>query len=156
MDSHDVVKQILKEIPAKQIAAELGVSLSLVYKWAEPPLVGSGASNPLDRTEVLTRISGSIAPLEWLCARMNGTFVPGAPPEVPELHVHRIGPELVRELGRLLGELSETATEGDIGKAKIKSLRKQWEHVKKIAEMYVQAAEKGRLKTIPTNSKPMP
>jgi hypothetical protein len=149
MDSHDVVKQILKEIPAKQIASDLRVSLSLVYKWAEPPLIGSGASNPLDRTEMLTRISGGVAPLEWLCARLNGTFVPGAPPEIPELHVYQSRPELMRELGRLLAELAEIATEGDIPKTKVKSLRKQWEQVKKVTEMFVKAAERGRLKTVP-------
>jgi hypothetical protein len=153
MDSHDVVKQILKEIPAKQIASELRVSLSLVYKWAEPPIIGSGASNPLDRTELLTRISGGVAPLEWLCARLNGTFVPGEPPVIPELHVHQSGPELVRELGRLLGELAEIAAGNEVPMPKVKSLRKQWERVKKTMEMFVLAAEKGRLKTTSMNNK---
>jgi hypothetical protein len=154
MDSHDIVKQILKEIPAKQIAAELGVSLSLVYKWAEPPLVGSGTSNPLDRTELLTRISGGNAPLEWLCERMNGTFMPGTPPTIPDLHVYRSRPELMRELGCLLTALAEIATEGDISQPKVSLLRKRWEHVKKVTEIFIQAAERGRLKTVPKNKPP--
>jgi hypothetical protein len=154
MDSYDIVKQILKLIPAKQIASDMGISLSLVYKWAEPPIIGSGTSNPLDRTELLTRISGGFAPIEWLCARLNGRFVPGAPPEIPELQVNRSRPEIVRELGYLLIELAAIAAEGEVPGPKVKSLRKQWEHVKKILEMFVLAAETGRLKTAPHNNKP--
>ena len=49
MDSHEVMKEVLKRTSAKQISADMGLSLSLIYKWAEPPEddSGSGASSPL-------------------------------------------------------------------------------------------------------------
>ncbi len=53
MQSHELLKEVLKKTSAKQIAGDLGLSLSLIYKWAEPPQdeTGSGANNPLDRIE---------------------------------------------------------------------------------------------------------
>jgi len=43
MEAHEVMRDVLKRTSAKHIAAELGVSLSLVYKWAEPPEDASGS-----------------------------------------------------------------------------------------------------------------
>ena len=59
MDSHEVMKEVLKRTSAKQISADMGLSLSLIYKWAEPPEddSGSGASSPLDRVGQLVRIT---------------------------------------------------------------------------------------------------
>ena len=47
-------RSLTKKAP-KQVAADLGLSLSMVYKWAEPPnhASGSGTGNPLDRIEAL-------------------------------------------------------------------------------------------------------
>ena len=59
MHSHELLKEVLKKTSAKQISADMGLSLSLIYKWAEPPQdeTGSGANNPLDRIEQLLRIT---------------------------------------------------------------------------------------------------
>ena len=48
MQSHEVMREVLKKTSAKQIAADMGLSLSLIYKWAEPPEddSGSGAYAP--------------------------------------------------------------------------------------------------------------
>jgi len=37
MQSHELLKEVLKKTGAKQIAAEMALSLSLIYKWAEVP-----------------------------------------------------------------------------------------------------------------------
>ena len=60
MQAHEVMKEVLKRTSAKQIAAEMHLSLSLIYKWAEPPEdeSGSGATSPLDRVGQLVRASG--------------------------------------------------------------------------------------------------
>ena len=50
MESHEVLKDAFEQTSPKAVAAELGVSLSLVYKWAqEQSASGSGSRNPLDR-----------------------------------------------------------------------------------------------------------
>ena len=38
MEPHELMKDVLKRTSAKQIAADLGLSLSLIYKWTEEPM----------------------------------------------------------------------------------------------------------------------
>ena len=45
MDSYEVMREVLKKTSAKQIAADMGLSLSLIYKWAEPPEDDSGSNS---------------------------------------------------------------------------------------------------------------
>ena len=58
MKSHEVLKEAFDTSSPKAIASELGVSLSLVYKWAQDQSEsGSGSRNPLDRiVEIIIRI----------------------------------------------------------------------------------------------------
>src|SRR6185295_19739929 len=77
MDAHEVMKEVLKKTSAKQIAAEMNLSLSLIYKWAEPPIddSGSGASSPLDRVGQLIRITGDTHVPQWVCEQADGFFI---------------------------------------------------------------------------------
>ena len=70
MESHEVLKQAFEssQTSPKQIASEMGVSLSLVYKWAQPNTEsGSGSRNPLDRVSELMELTREPAIAEWLC-----------------------------------------------------------------------------------------
>ena len=50
MQSHELLRAVYDSGNPKQVAADLGLSLSLIYKWAEPTTeTGSGTANPLDR-----------------------------------------------------------------------------------------------------------
>ena len=55
MHSYELLREVFDKKAPKQVAADLGLSLSMVYKWAEPPdhAAGSGTGNPLDRIEAL-------------------------------------------------------------------------------------------------------
>src|SRR6185295_13454969 len=77
MESHEVMREVLKKTSAKQIAADMGLSLSLVYKWAEPPAdeTGSGANSPLDRVGQLVKISGNPQIAQWVCERAGGFYI---------------------------------------------------------------------------------
>ena len=57
MHSHELLREIFQRASPKQVAADLSLSLSMIYKWAEPPdeAAGSGTVNPLDRIEALLR-----------------------------------------------------------------------------------------------------
>ena len=73
MDSHEVFKQSFEKTSPKAIAGELGVSLSLVYKWAqEQSDNGSGSRNPLDRILEIIRLTGENHIVEWLCQQCGG------------------------------------------------------------------------------------
>ena len=75
MESHEVLKQAFDNsgISPKEIASELGVSLSLVYKWTQPNTeTGSGSRNPLDRLAALVLLNREPAIVEWLCQHAGG------------------------------------------------------------------------------------
>lgn len=167
MESHDIVKELLKKIPAKHIASELGVSLSLVYKWAEPPSLGSGASNPLDRTEALVRLSGSHVPLQWLCGRFGGAFATGGAAEGEPRPLPEAFGMLTRQLGNFLAEIGalveggrggEGGERGDGGGGddmKAAELRVQWEKLKACAEMALCMMDQGQAVPGPTRAEKM-
>ena len=82
MQSHELLKEVLKKTSAKQIAGEMGLSLSLIYKWAEPPAeaTGSGANNPLDRLAQIVAqswfwVGGFVTPTD---ATATTTIIPTA------------------------------------------------------------------------------
>ena len=111
MHSHEVFKQLLKRVSAKQVAGELGLSLSLVYKWAEPPAEGSGAANPLDRIDSIIKLTGDASLAQWVCERSGGFFIKN--PE-PKAHPYELIPatnNIVQEFADLLAWLKQTLSE---------------------------------------------
>lgn len=145
MQSHDIVKGLLRRVTTKHVAQELGVSLSLVYKWAEAPVVGSGTSNPLDRVEVLTRLSDDMAPLEWLCARFGGVFIkPSAESPGMEDFEHSIS-RIIVELGLVIAALPiPDGEDGPAADVDAKKVRLCWERAKFVIEAFLFSAERGR------------
>src|SRR5437588_9931288 len=77
MQSHELLREVCQKGSAKQAASELGLSLSMIYKWAEPPdpASGSGAANPLDRIDALLRCTGDPRIVQWICQRAGGFFI---------------------------------------------------------------------------------
>src|SRR6185436_11570458 len=86
MDSHEVMKEVLKKTSAKQIAADMGLSLSLIYKWAEPPEdeSGSGTGSPLDRVGQLIRATTDARVAQWVCEQAHGFYIRN-PHELPRV-----------------------------------------------------------------------
>ena len=80
MESYEVLSKAMTEIGVKTVAAKLGLSTSLLYKWGQKPArrdVGdeSGARNPPDRVLQIYRISGKREIIEWLYLQAEGLFV---------------------------------------------------------------------------------
>ena len=71
MQSYELLREVFDQKTPKQVAADLGLSLSMVYKWAEPPTnaAGSGTGNPLDRIEALLNSTGDRRLVQWICQR---------------------------------------------------------------------------------------
>ena len=146
MESHELLKEVLKKNSAKQIAAEMALSLSLIYKWAEVPTEadGHGANNPLDRIEQLLRITGDKRIAQWVCGRAGGIFIsnPEAGP-----HPHALIPatnSIVPEFADMLQVIATAAGDLEISPSEAKSIRARWEELKSVTEGFVRSAEQGK------------
>jgi hypothetical protein len=150
MQSHELLKEVLKKTSAKQISAEMGLSLSLIYKWAEPPVdeTGSGANNPLDRIEQLLRITNDERIAQWVCERSGGFFVknPKSKPEPYQLIPSTNS--IVQEFADMLGVIAVAASDNAISKDEAKAIRRRWEDLKSVTEGFVRNCEEGNFGAI--------
>lgn len=145
MESHEVMKEVLKKTSAKQIAADMGLSLSLIYKWAEPPEGDSttGANSPLERVGQLLRITQDVRIAQWVCEQSDGFFirnphnVPTAQPLIP------ITNDIVQEFADMLATIAKSSADSVITKEEAKNIRRRWELLKSVTEGFVLAAETG-------------
>jgi hypothetical protein len=145
MESHELLKEVLKKTSAKQISAEMGLSLSLIYKWAEPPVdeTGSGANNPLDRIDQLLRITHDDRIAQWVCERANGFFINN--PKAKE-HAYQLIPStnsIVQEFADMLGVIAVAASDNTITPPEAKAIRRRWEDLKSVTEGFVRQCEEG-------------
>jgi transposase len=77
MQSHELLREVFQQCSPKQVAAHLGLSLSLIYKWAEPAdaAAGSGSANPLDRINALLNCTNDRRIVQWICQQSGGFFI---------------------------------------------------------------------------------
>jgi hypothetical protein len=151
MESHDVLKRALQKTTPKAVAADLGVSLSLVYKWTEKPEDdGTGSRNPLDRLLQIIDLSGDTGIIDWLCRRQGGHFV--RDPDLSGEQVDHVLPatqEIIGKFSTLLVRISEAANDHSVTKKEASEIRECWDELKSYAEAFVRACEKGAYKTMP-------
>jgi len=145
MESHELLKALLKETSAKQVSADMGLSLSLIYKWAEPSNddSGSGSSSPLDRVKQLIESTNDDRVARWVAQQAGGFFIsnPAALRESEEL-VPATN-DIVQQFASMLGVIAAAASDQQITDQEAKHIRAQWEGLKSVTEGFVQAAEKG-------------
>lgn len=152
MESHEVLKRAFEHSNAgpKQIAAEMGVSLSLVYKWAQPNTEsGSGSRNPLDRVAQLMELTREPAIAEWICRQAGGYYVrnPKSTCEkgyevVPATH------EIVQQFASLLAVISQAAIDNTITPDESAEIRRVWDRLKAYCEGFVRCCEEGDFEQI--------
>lgn len=148
MESCEVLKKSVSTLGVKSVAADLGLSTSLIYKWCQPSNSegASGADNPLDRLARIQDLTGDTGPLEWLCQKAGGYYVPNVATReidaIPLLHMTR---RIVREFSDLLDVMTESIeNDGLIDLNEANSIRTEWENLKSSAESFVAACESGR------------
>jgi hypothetical protein len=151
MQSHEVLREVLKKTSAKQIAADLNLSLSLIYKWAEPPVdeSGSGAGSPLDRVGQLIRSTGDARITQWVCEQSGGFFIanPALSGQTGQLIPATNG--IVQEFADMLATIAKAAADNTITRDEAKSIRRRWEELKSVTEGFVHAAEIGNFRDDP-------
>lgn len=145
MHSHEVMRETLKKTSAKQIASEMGLSLSLIYKWAEPPEdnTGTGASSPLDRVGQLIRITKDTRIAQWVCEQGDGFFIRN-PHNLPQAETLMPATnDIVQEFADMLATIAHASADNAISQDEAKTIRRRWENLKSVTEGFVRAAESG-------------
>lgn len=164
MQSHELLREVFQKTSAKQVAADLDLSLSMIYKWAEPPSPGYGASgadkgdgfiapkrseggsgsvNPLDRIEALLKSTGDHRLVQWICQRAGGFFILN-PKNTP--HPHYLIPatnQIVQEFADLLAVIAAAAADNQITQKEAEQIRARWEELKSVTESFVVCCEEG-------------
>lgn len=155
MEAHEVMRDVLKRTSAKHIAAELGVSLSLVYKWAEPPddTGGSGTGSPLDRTGQLVRATHDASLAQWVSEQAGGFFIRNPKEFSRTQPLIPITNDIVKEFADMLATIATSSADNVITPDEAKKIRRRWEELKNVTEGFVHAAERGTFgaKEKPTN-----
>lgn len=140
MKSHEVIKETVDALGAKKVASELGISLSLLYKWSEPS-DESGAQNPLDRTAQLSKITNDPRPVMWLCQQMNGVYVRNPTPIEGKLDVMKETQRLLKEFSDLMLAVGTAWEDARVTPAEAAKIRAEWDELKSVAETFVLRCE---------------
>ena len=150
MQSHELLREVLQKTSAKQVAADLNLSLSMIYKWAEPDEGdGSGSVNPLDRIEALLNSTGDRRMVQWICERAGGFFILN--PKHNKPHPDFLIPatnEIVQEFADLLAVIAAAAGDNEITPPEARKIRARWEELKSVTEGFVACCEEGNFSVL--------
>jgi hypothetical protein len=126
----------------REIAKSLNISTAMLYKWREQPHKGSGHTNPLDRVATLISVTGDERIVDWLAHKSGGHFIRD--------EVHSASPELfrasnalIKDFSLLITELANACDDQQVSPAESVALREKWNSLRKRAEGFVRACEKG-------------
>ncbi len=169
MQSHELLREVFQKSSAKQVAADLGLSLSMIYKWAEPPdpAAGSGTVNPLDRIDALFRCSRDERIVQWICQRAGGFFIRNPKtnhricqraggffirnPKTNHPHPEFLIPatnEIIQEFADLLGVVAKAVADNQITTEEAADIRGRWEELKSVTEGFVECCEQGNFRPL--------
>ena len=149
MKSHELLREVFQTHNPKQIADQMGLSVSMVYKWAEPPEQGSGTTNPLDRVASLVDATGDARKVEWICTHANGFFIEN--PKVGRHRAYSLVPathRVVQDFAEMLSVIASSAVDNNISSGDADRIRERWEELKSVTESFVRACEEGNFHTI--------
>ncbi len=157
MHSHELLREVFQKVNPKQAAAELGLSLSLIYKWAEPPQEASGAANPLDRVAALMECTRDQRIAHWLCERAGGFFIENPKAKWP--HPFYLIPatnHILQEFADLLSVVAMAAADNEITRKEAAGIRARWEDLKSATEGFVRCCEEGNFSALKQPKAPTP
>src|SRR6201996_8960609 len=149
MESHELLREVFQKISPKNVAAEMGLSLSMVYKWAEPPDQQSGAVNPIDRVVTLNKLSQDTRIVQWLCQKSDGFFIknPAHHHEHPE-HLVPAMNTVVQEFADLLAVIAASSADSQVTPTEAKAIRARWEELNAFTEEFVSCCEAGNFRGV--------
>ena len=147
--SHEILKKAITQCGAKSVAADMGLSQSMIYKWCQPSGEPdcSGADNPLDRLLEVCRLTGDDSLIDWLC-QQTGRFRVKNPPTDPSIDIgHSVMNNtqvILKEFAEMLNAVTESYDhELRIDLQEAQRIRREWDVLKSAAEQFVCACEQG-------------
>jgi hypothetical protein len=144
MESHEVLHNALENTSPKVVAAEMGVSLSLVYKWAQPSDDnGSGTANPIDRCYQLYKMTRDDGIVQWLCHKAGGFFVKNPKVSRANLDLVPATHAIVQRFAEMLTAISIASGDESISNAEAEMIRIEWDDLKRFTEGFVRSCENG-------------
>lgn len=150
MQSYEALRRSIDPVGVKAVAHRLGVSAALVYKWCQPPESeepqSGGARNPLDRLQLILKISPDRSIVHWLCHEADGFFVPNpqVSPGRPDATLLARTQQLVQEFSDLLRTVTQAIEDdGKIKPHEAERIRAAWEMLKSSCECFASACEVG-------------
>lgn len=151
MRSHELLREVFHKATPKQVAADLGLSISMIYKWAEPPedSSGSGSSNPLDRIEALIRSTRDERVVQWIAQKAGGFFIRN--PKSHHTHPDFLIPatnEIIQEFADLLAVIASAAADNHVTPDEARKIRARWEELKSVTEGFVHCCEEGNFRPL--------
>lgn len=151
MQSDEILREVFQQCSAKQVASELGLSLSTIYKWAEPPdpSAGSGSTNPLDRIAMLLSCTKDRRLVQWICQKAGGFFIlnPKETQPYPSYLIPATN-EIVQEFADLLAVIATAAADNQITSKEAEVIRSRWEELKCVTESFVACCEEGNFQAL--------
>jgi len=153
MESHELLREIFDKKAPKEVSADLDLSTSMIYKWAQPSANDGGIDNPLDRIEALYQSTGDHRLVQWVCQRAGGFFILN-PKNTP--HPTFLIPatnQIVQEFADLLQVVAVAAADNQITPAESKQIRARWEELKSVTEGFVACCEEGNFNALKNPAK---
>jgi hypothetical protein len=145
--SHEVLKCMITRCGAKSVAADMGLSQSLIYKWCQPSEgpTDSGADNPLDRLMEICELTGDDSAIDWLCQQTDSFRVKN--PVEGDATISSVLDNtqiILKEFSDVLEAVTESYANGHrIDQTESARIRTEWEELKSVAEQFVYACEAG-------------
>ncbi len=123
----------------------MGLSVPMIYKWAQPATeTGSAAANPLDRIEALLDSTDDGRIVQWICEHAGGFFIKN--PQGSKPHPYSVMPatnQIVQEFADMLAVIAGAAVDNTISKKEAENIRGRWEELKTVTEGFVRCCEQG-------------
>lgn len=153
MKSHELLREVFKETSPKAVADHVGLSLSMIYKWAEETgETGSGTVNPLDRVVSLMEATDDDRIIKWLCHQTGGYFLKNPELQKPEeKELMQAANRILQQFASLLALIAHAASDNCISNSEAARIRANWQELKPTTESFVTHCENGQFKEVLRN-----
>ena len=139
MDSKEAMRQACKKVGVKNVAELLGVSPTAIYNQINDP----DKHDILERFVDFANACESDIPIQWACEQLNGTFIPNREVKVDMNSYRSCVSDALREFGEVISEIGRAMEDGVVTAEEARSIRKEWEDLKRVLESFVLAGEFG-------------